>query len=61
MVNKKDSLLFTIFLPIHVRHTTLTAIGVGAHSSVNDSTTYSAKDKQTIANYVIDGNTLVTL
>ena len=37
---------------MHVRQTTFTAIGVGAHSSVNDSTTYSAKDRQTIASYI---------
>ena len=36
---------------MHVRQTTFTAIGVGAHSSVNDSTTYSAKDRQTMASY----------
>ena len=37
---------------MHVRQTTFTAMGVGAHSSVNDSTTYSAKDRQTMASYI---------
>ena len=42
---------------MHVRQTTFTAIGVGAHSSVNDSTTYSAKDRQTMASYIYIENT----
>ena len=45
------------YLPMHVRQTTFTAIGVGAHSSVNDSTTYSAKDRQTMASYIYIKNT----